>query len=268
MSNAMYQAVCENFTEKVTYIAHLMPIMRVIEHRSFIATDCGLPSDTFNVIVVRDLSAPEHIIGAGLEHFMVKHWPMALWYWEDPVNTQGVARLISYGLDLTETHAAMVAEVTAARLMVPAPHGFMIKRVTDADELRQYGSVLAGLFGATDEGQQVRAYFDLLSRYPVNHGAALRSYIGIYDGTVVATGSLFVGHDTIGIYDIVTREQYRRRGIGSTMFAYLIDEAKQFQHRYAVLQASPDGIGIYRKAGFTPVGMVQTFENRALLNRV
>ncbi|NMG10772.1 GNAT family N-acetyltransferase [Brasilonema sp. UFV-L1] len=65
-------------------------------------------------------------------------------------------------------------------------------------------------------------------------------------------------------YDIATRAEYRHRGIGSAMFSYLLREARFYQHRYAVLQASTDGIGIYLKAGFTPIGEVHVFENRTL----
>ncbi len=38
-----------------------------------------------------------------------------------------------------------------------------------------------------------------------------------------------------------------------------------FPHRTAVLQASPDGMGIYRKAGFIPIGEVLVFDIRPLL---
>lgn len=266
MAHPLYQTVCENFVEKVAYVARRLPSMTVMEESSFIAVDCGLPSDTFNVIVASSLLAPEHIVGTGIEHFIAKRWPVAMWYWEDSVNTRVVDTLSAYGLELTETHMAMAANLRMARLMVSAPQGLTIKPVIDTGELRQYGAVIASLFGARDEGQQVRAYFDLLSQYSMDHFSALRAYIGINNGEAVATGSLFLGHGAIGIYDIVTRDEYRRQGIGSAMFAHLIEEARQFQHRYAVLQASPDGSSIYRKAGFNPVGMVHTFENRAFLN--
>ncbi len=49
------------------------------------------------------------------------------------------------------------------------------------------------------------------------------------------------------------------------MFAHLLRAALAYQHRYAVLQASVDGLGIYLKAGFRAVGDVHVFENRSLL---
>jgi len=84
-------------------------------------------------------------------------------------------------------------------------------------------------------------------------------------GEVIATGSLFVGSASCGIYDIVTRADARQRGIGSAMFAHMLREARRFPHHTAVLQASADGTGIYRKAGFIPTGEVLVFDIRPLL---
>ncbi len=49
------------------------------------------------------------------------------------------------------------------------------------------------------------------------------------------------------------------------MFAHILRKARMFPHRTAVLQASPDGMGIYRKAGFIPIGEVLVFDIRPLL---
>jgi GNAT superfamily N-acetyltransferase len=125
--------------------------------------------------------------------------------------------------------------------------------------------VLERSFGASAEGRQVVAYFDGLSQYPMSQYPAMRFYLGIYEGQTVATGTMFVGQETVGIYDIVTLAAYRRRGIGSAIFAHLLQEAQLCQHRHATLQASPDGLGIYERAGFTAVGNAHVFENRALL---
>ena len=49
----MYQAVRKNFEEKISYIARTVPGMTVTDQSSFLSVDCGLPSDTFNVLVSR-----------------------------------------------------------------------------------------------------------------------------------------------------------------------------------------------------------------------
>ncbi|MFP3381265.1 GNAT family N-acetyltransferase, partial [Bacillus sp. SIMBA_069] len=64
-----------------------------------------------------------------------------------------------------------------------------------------------------------------------------------------------------GIYDVMTRQECRGRGLGSTMFGYLLQRIKEEDRaKPCVLQASTDGINIYRKAGFHEVGKMVVFE--------
>lgn len=261
----MKQAVRRNFEEKVSYIAKSIPAMKVADCSSFLAVDCGLKSDTFNTIIARDLSELDRLLIDGIGYFLAKQFPVAIWYWEDDVDKFAINALTAHGLEHNETNVAMCVDLTQANLNVNALEGLIINDAKCAIEIQQYGSVLASLFGDSDEGHNVTAYFNLLSEHAMSEFPAMRHYIGQYQGEVVATGALFIGSETIGLYDIATRAEYRHKGIGSAMFARLLEDAKSYQHRYAVLQASGDGIGIYLKAGFIPVGNVFVFENRSLL---
>ncbi|CAN5383059.1 GNAT family N-acetyltransferase [soil metagenome] len=261
----MPQTVRKNFEEKAAYFARSLTGMAVIERASFLAVDCGLPSDTFNVIVARDLSATEQILQEGVGHFMAKQFPVAVWTWEDTADRSGMDALLAYGLTHNETNVAMVADLAETAFNIAMPTGLVIQHAESASELQQFGSLIARLFGASEEAPQVAAYFTQLSQQPLLRLPAMRHYIGTYQQEAVATGTLFIGSETIGIYDITTQVAYRQRGIGSAMFAHLLHEARAYPPRYAALQASPDGIGIYRKAGFITVGEVRVFENRALL---
>lgn len=239
--------------------------MRVIDAGSVLAVDCGLPSDTFNVIVVRDASPPDRLLEQSVDHFMAKQFPVALWYWQEDADRFSQQPLIASRFVQAETHIAMVAERPHLAHRDTTLPDLTISAVEHSHQLRQYGAVLARLFAESDEGCQVAAYFELLSTYAVRDFPAMRSFIGTYHGDVVATGTLFVGAETLGIYDIVTHADYRQRGIGSAMFAHLLREAAAYPQRPIVLQASADGIGIYLKAGFKPAGQVHTFERRPVL---
>ncbi len=264
---AMPQAVRTNFEEKVAYVAHVLPTMRVTQDKSFLAVDCGLPSDTYNVIVVRDLALPHQLLQAGIRPFLEQRFPAAIWYW-DAGSFADVQALTALGLVHTETAVAMAADLSAAAFEATTPDGLTIVQATQADEVRQYGALLAGLFADTVEQHAVASYFQQLSTYPAQQFPALQHYIGSVGGEVVATGSLFVGSATCGIYDIVTRPDARQRGIGSAMFAHILRRARSYAHRSAVLQASEAGMGIYRKAGFIPVGQALVFDTRPLLATV
>ena len=261
----MYPNVRKNFEEKVSYVASIVPDMSVIDAGSFLLVDCGLPSDTFNIIVVRDMSASYQIL-ASIDSFTSKGFPMAVWCWESDVDATGRATFIQHGLSHPEIDTAMYADLTQIHIAPLAIEGLEIHRAVTATDLLHVGNVMANLFGNSDEGEQVRAYFQHLSKYPLNLFPAMHHYFATLYDTTVAIGTLFIGSETAGIYDVVTSDAYRRRGIGSAMFQHLLADARSCSRRFCVLQASPDGLGIYTKAGFRPIDTVHVFENRGLLS--
>ena len=261
----MNQDVRLNFEEKVSYLARTLPSMTVTDHGHFLSVDCGLPSDTFNVTVIRELSAPAQVLALGVDPFTSKGFPMALWYWESDRDQAGMAALLQHGLVLAETNTAMAVELSEIKSTSAPIVGLEIKQVETANDLLEVGKMMLALFGDSEEGRTVFTYYRQLSDHSLSAFPAMHFYLGRLEGMVVTTGMLFVGSQTVGIYDVATRAPYRKRGIGSAMFGRLLQEACTFQHRRCVLQASPDGLGIYVRAGFRPVGTVQVFENRGLL---
>jgi ribosomal protein S18 acetylase RimI-like enzyme len=256
-----YLAVRENFAEKVSYVARRVDGMMLDEQEDYLMVDCGVPSDTFNVIVVKGTSLSPRVL-ASIEHFTSKDVPFALWYWQNAIDAANRVVLMQYGLRHAETHTAMAADLSQVQLSSRHLDGLEIRQVATPNELQQFGKVISDLFGDSREGREVAVHFQQLSAYPLSTFPAMRYYLGIFHGTVVATGTLFVGSQTAGIYDIVTHDQYRQRGIGTTMFQHLLKEAITTNRRYAVLQASKDGLGIYTRAGFQAVGNVLTFERK------
>ena len=255
----MHLDVRKNFEEKVSYVARRLSGMRVDDQSPFLSVDCGLPSDTFNVIVVRDVRVTAPML-ATVDRFTSKGFPFALWYWESDSDQAGLSQLVQHGLVQTETHRAMYADLSQIQMAVRDVEGLEIKQVTTVNDLRAFGEVMAALFGDRDEGRQVLTYFQRLCTYPLSLFPATRYYLGTFHGKIVAIGTLFVGSQSAGIYDLVTDDDYRRRGIGSAMFQQLLKDARASRRRFAVLQASPDGLGIYLRAGFRITGNVLTFE--------
>jgi ribosomal protein S18 acetylase RimI-like enzyme len=263
----MYQAVRKNFEEKISYIASMVPGMTVTDQSSFLSVDCGLPSDTFNVLVLRDLAARAQML-ASIDHFTSKGSPLAVWFWESDVDQAGRSVFIQHGLEAAEINTAMYADLSDLQIAPLHIEGLAIKRVVTASDLLQVGNVLAALFGESEEAGQVLAYFQRLCEHPVSMFPAMRYYLGTLHDTVIATGMLFVGSETVGMYDVATSEAYRRRGIGSAMFQHLLEDARSSNHRFCVLQASPDGLGIYVKAGFRSAGAVHVFEHGVVRDEV
>ncbi|NMG10773.1 hypothetical protein [Brasilonema sp. UFV-L1] len=132
----MKQAVRKNFEEKVSYIAKSVPNMVVTDWGSFLSVDCSLPSDTFNVIVVRYLSTTHQLLNEGVGYFTSKGFPVAIWYWEDDIDKFGIDALISHGLVHSETHISMYADLAdSSNFEVVSPEGLLIKYAENASEI-------------------------------------------------------------------------------------------------------------------------------------
>ncbi|MCA9996341.1 MAG: GNAT family N-acetyltransferase [Anaerolineales bacterium] len=261
----MIAMVRRNFSEKSRSCVRWLPQGRVVENGRFTLIDSGLPSDTYNVVVSHDLHDTATLLCDGVGHFMAQQRPMALWYWEEATDRANVGDLLAYGLHHAETDAAMMADLTILRPQAVAVAGLSIGRVQTLAEWRHFGRLLEQGFGVTEEGTAVAHYYAQRPSYTPADNPDLRHYLGWLDEEIVATGTLFVGSETVGLYDVMTREDVRRRGIGSAMFVHLLQETAVLPHRYAVLQASAAGAGLYRRAGFADVGVVHIFENRPLL---
>src|SRR5215472_17019546 len=154
----MHLEVRKNFEEKVSYVARRMSDMTVDDQTDFLSVDCGLPSDTFNVVVIRDWSAPAQIL-ASIDRFIEKGFPFAVWSWQSQGDEMNVSTLIEHGMAQTETHTAMYVDLSQISRTSLHIEGLEIKRVTTANELLQFGEVVAALFGDSGEGRQVFAYF-------------------------------------------------------------------------------------------------------------
>jgi ribosomal protein S18 acetylase RimI-like enzyme len=75
-----------------------------------------------------------------------------------------------------------------------------------------------------------------------------------------ATAEATVQAGTVGLYNISTRAQFRGRGIGSVLTWQPLPDARVAGCETAVLQAAAEGVGIYRRLGFTPFGEITEFK--------
>ncbi|AIY76133.1 TPA: GNAT family N-acetyltransferase [Bacillus tropicus] len=205
------QLLMDNFTYKTSYIARHVHGMNVKETKDYIAVDCGLPADTFNIITLLNNDVTEDIekLYKVINNYNKKKFPMCVWFWDNSYEYAIKNELIKLGLKEAEQNIAMVADLKTIQPTIKMPEGFTIQRASSLGQIKKFGETLANLFGTS-------------------------------------------------------KEEMRGQGFGSTMFNYLLQEAKELNVAQCVLQASPDGITIYKKAGFQSVGQMTVFENRHL----
>ncbi|MFC0680292.1 GNAT family N-acetyltransferase [Lysobacter korlensis] len=90
-------------------------------------------------------------------------------------------------------------------------------------------------------------------------GNAARYLLLEQDGVPASCATVVVAGEVGAVENVVTRSDLRRRGLGTTVTVAALQHAHAMGARRAVLTASPDGEGIYRRLGFDPVTTVRRY---------
>ena len=117
---------------------------------------------------------------------------------------------------------------------------------------KDFGEVLGSIFAPYPEENQVNKYYTLIDQVPAEKRSNLKLFIGYFKGKAVSTSGLFLT-DCAGIFDISTRPEERKKGYGTALFYKALQEAQKLGYEVSVLQASPEGLGIYERFGFQKV---------------
>jgi predicted GNAT family acetyltransferase len=152
----------------------------------------------------------------------------------------------SHGLVQESTYALMVLnlnEETAA----PPPSREVNIRAVDGLEHKVYADTLAAGFETP---------LDVFGNLPsprVLDAAGVTAYLAEHEGTPVGTGLANTFGDCVGLFNIATPPQYRRRGYARTMTRSMLSDAHANGQRIAFLSPSLEGLPLYASIGFRTV---------------
>jgi ribosomal protein S18 acetylase RimI-like enzyme len=125
-----------------------------------------------------------------------------------------------------------------------------IKKAVTIKQVQEYAQIVAQNWQPPDEN--LIAYYTAASQAILSPDSQATLYVYYHSCKPVAGIELFVSDkQTAGIFNLSTLSAYRGQGIGTALITYLLNETKHQGLPFAVLQASEDGIGIYKKLGFT-----------------
>ena len=155
------------------------------------------------------------------------------------------AALRAMGLEMVATRPAMAIPVGD---VVPAqvPEGVEIARVNDPELLADLVEVEVGAFEtdrAVAEGLLAPSQLALPN---------VRLYAAIADGRAVAQAVTNTQGGAVGVFGVATLPEYRRRGIGTAITAFAIDDVRG-EADLVWLQSTDMGRPLYERMGFRPV---------------
>ena len=155
------------------------------------------------------------------------------------------------GLVQVESEPGMVA---AADDLAALPETDLdIRRVADDAGLRHAVDLAAVGFGVPKE-VMAPVYSRAVASMP-----GLSTYVGYADGAPVCTAVGVVVRGNVGIFNVATPPEHRRRGYGAALTARAIRDGMEAGARLAALQASADGEPVYRRMGFRSVERYRLF---------
>lgn len=155
-----------------------------------------------------------------------------------PVNLAEI--LASRGLQHTYDSAGMAIDLSAP-LEFAMPEGFVVRQVTD---LTDWERVFMEGFRRPDHERGVWQ-----STYAQCDDVWVH-FTGYLNDEPVATTSLLLCGELVGVYHVVTLPQARGRGIGRAITTFALQYAQQLGATEGALQASEMGYSVYRAIGF------------------
>ncbi|MGZ4359800.1 MAG: GNAT family N-acetyltransferase [Gaiellaceae bacterium] len=149
------------------------------------------------------------------------------------------------GLSSEESLPGMVA--SADDLRVPASPGLEITRVADAAGLGEVQAVAEAGFEVSS------GLFATFYTPAVAAARGLSIYVARVDGEPVSTAISLLLREALGIFNVGTPPEHRRRGYGAAVTARAVREGVEAGASFAWLQSSQPGESVYRRIGFRQV---------------
>ncbi|WP_338157387.1 GNAT family N-acetyltransferase [Burkholderia glumae] len=238
--------------------------MRVHETDGHLVVNSALPTDTFNLVISSpDAGTHPDTIAEIARGFGAAGLPAAWWASDRAADEALRDALGEAGFEPEETDVGMLAEL-AVLPEIGAPHGFRIRQIGEAADIARFGALIGALFVPPDPC--VDAFYRQAAELGLAADEPLKLYLGELDGVPVCTVAIYLADDVAHVFDVSTAQQWRRRGLGTVALQAVLREARErFGARRAALQASPDGLGVYRRLGFREVCAFQVHSNRGTL---
>jgi ribosomal protein S18 acetylase RimI-like enzyme len=106
-----------------------------------------------------------------------------------------------------------------------------------------------------------KQYGAFVSSFKLDAQSPQKLFLAYRDEKPVATSLLFRHENTAGIYYVSTIPAYRNKGCGLRITQAAMQSAKKSGFTDVILQATPMGLRIYKRAGFTQYCQAEIYKN-------
>lgn len=243
-----------NLVTHMSWVQSRIEGMQVLADEQLTVIDSGLPCDTFNFVSRARLKqdSMRERISQVVAHFSSVSRPFSWWVGPSDRPASLGQALIEAGFEAAESEVAMAADLSALNPTDLAPQGLRIERAATPKQILDFATINAANWSPPD--QQVIEFYKAATPTLLAPDSPLWIYVGYLGDQAVATSELTDGGGIVGLYNISTLEKHRRNGIGSALTLRPLLDAREQGFTIAILQASSDGLGVYKRLGFKETG--------------
>lgn len=128
----------------------------------------------------------------------------------------------------------------------------IVPNETGAGEAREWIETAV----SDDAGTEAEAMWRTVAEHEARC-ADCRLYLGVLDGQTAGAADLFAADGWGRVETVVTRPEFRRRGVASAIVAQAVADSLAMNNEETYLYTELGGAGeqVYRKLGFVPVGI-------------
>ncbi|MFP5247716.1 MAG: GNAT family N-acetyltransferase, partial [Thermoanaerobaculia bacterium] len=169
-----------------------------------------------------------------IEPFQTRRAPFRWWVSPaSPPDLQPV--LITKGLRFTWNSAGMVADIERMRFG-PMPQGLRVERMTSGDAMRTWAQLIVTVFQKPLSDADI--WLDAFGQLGYGEDSQWAHFVGFLDNQPVATTSVMLAGERVGVYHVGTLAEARGKGVGSAVTLAAIEHARERGAKIAALQSS------------------------------
>ena len=216
-----------------------------------------LGADTFNLVCGARLRPDEVAENAARirRHFESSGRPFSWWVAPGDTPDDLPQRLAEAGLEEQETSLAMALELATAAPGPPAPEGVEVREAATPEDIGAFARINAENWDPPDPA--VEEFYREAATRLLDGDTPQRIFVARRDGKPAAALELTLSGGVGGIYNLSTRIDHRRRGIGAALIDRACRRAADLGLKTVVLQASSAGASLYRSLGFREFGLIR-----------
>jgi len=185
---------------------------------------------------------------------------LRFWWWVFPgaQSSESDSILQGAGLRFFANVPCMVADLSDSFLKCELSASIQICPVKNKSDLMIWKDVS---FDGFEMPHQVRnQYSAFVSSFEPGDLSPQKLFLAYTDGKPVASSLLFIHENTAGIYYVSTLPAFRKKGCGLKITQAAMKSARELGFKSVMLQATPWGERVYRRAGFNVECFAQIYK--------